>query len=148
MSVGSNYRLSLFKIKSQAVSHMALTLKLLALQHIHLWRRLTKGCSIKKTILFYPRRHKRFQIFSWPITFPQGREKGRRKFPCRKSLSLFFHKFHSWIKFGLSCNVYQTGLLYIALPSVKLRGAVIKTVSFWSEMEVKLRSDRLFNLSL
>lgn len=40
------------------------------------------------------------------------------------------------------------GLLYIALSSAKLRGAVIKIVSFWREMDVKLRSDRLFDLSL
>lgn len=40
------------------------------------------------------------------------------------------------------------GLLYIALPSAKLRGGVKKIVSFWREMDVKLQSDRLFDLSL
>lgn len=144
MSAGSNYRLSLFKIKSQATSHMALTSKLLALQHIHLWRRLTKGHSIKKANLFYPLIHKRFQIFHDLSHFLKTEKKAGQRVSLQKVVVLIL-SINSMVGSNLDHYAMYTRLctaLY-CIPSVN-----IKIVSFWSEMQVKLRSDRLFDLSL
>lgn len=92
MSAGSNCRLFLFKIKSQVVSHTALTLK-------HCWHRntliyegVTKGHGIKKKSkpLLAAQSQESFQTFFMTYhTFSTQRKRQEKKFPCRKSLSLF-----------------------------------------------------------
>ena len=110
MSAGSNYRLSLFKIKSQAVSHMALTLK-------HCWHcntliyeeGITKG--IKKANPFYPLRAiKGFRFFYDLSHFLDAEKKAGERASLHKVivLVLFINSTVTWIEFGSLCNLYQT----------------------------------------
>lgn len=133
MSAGSNYRLSLFKIKSQAVSHTALTLK-------HCWHcntliyeeGITKGHSIKKANPFYPfRAMKGFRFFHNLSHLLDAEKKAGERVSLQKVIVcvLPINSMATCIKFGPLCNLYQTlGCSMLLCLVLKLRGAVIMIV--------------------
>lgn len=129
MSAGSNYRLSLFKIKTQAVSHRALTLK-------HCWHCNTliyeegvkKGPSIKKANPFYPLRAiKGFILFHDLSHFLDAEKKAGESFLAESHCPCSAHKFQGYLAqiWTIMQFIPDSGLLCVALPGVKLRGDVI-----------------------
>lgn len=129
MSAGSNYRLSLFKIKTQAVSHMALTLK-------HCWHSntliyeegVTKGHSIKKANPFYPLRAMEGFIFFHDLShFLNAEKKAGESFLAESRCPCSAHKFHGYL--ALIQTIMQfipdSALLCVTLPGVKLGGDVM-----------------------